>query len=451
MNRARRVVLIVDDEPFVRDSLVEIVQGEAHLRPLAASGTEEARALLESEQVDVIVSDLQMPGGGAQALLEHVQPREGGPPVIVITGVGTVPSAVAAMKAGAFDFVQKPVEPEQLLLLVERALEHRRLLTDVAYLRAAAGAGGQELVGESPAMAQVRDLVATVAPTMTTVLITGESGVGKGLLANELHRASPRRGAHLVRVNCAAIPEGQFESELFGHRRGAVPGAVADRRGRLGEAEGGTLLLDEIAALSPAMQGRLLAVLESGEYHVAGESRTRLADVRVVATTNEPLKRRVDEGAFRADLYYRLAVFPIDVPPLRERRSDIPAIAARLLAQLRPQAEALGPGVLEALVAHDWPGNVRELRNVLERALLIAGDEAPTAAMVRALLESSVRHAPVSGEHALHLRSRLDATERDLLAEALRRAGGRRKDAAALLGIDPRNLAYFLRKHDLQE
>ena len=445
-------VLVVDDEPFVRESLVAVVEGEAHLCALSAETAEEALATLRRESVDVVLADLQMPGGGAVALLQELARRGPPVPVIVITGVGTIGSAVEAMKAGAFDFVQKPVEPGQLLLLVERALEHRRLLDDVRFLRESVGGRDHSLVGDSPAIHKLRELIAQVAPTDSTVLLTGESGTGKELAAEELHHRSARAHRNLVRVNCAAVPETLFESEFFGHRRGSFSGAVADRAGRFAEADGGTLVLDEIGTLRPEMQAKLLRVLESGEYQVVGESRTRTADVRVVAITNEPLRQRVDEGSFRADLYYRLAIFPIEIPPLRERREDIGPIAAHLawrLAKRKGRPTPLDPEIVDALADHHWPGNVRELRNVIERALILAGQEPPDAALFRTILDSSVRHAPEPGGHALHLRSRLEAAERELLERALREAGGRRKDAATLLGIDPRNLSYYLRKHGL--
>ena len=313
----------MDDEPFVRDSLLEIVQAEPGLRAVAAGDAAEALQRLGEDTIDVVLADLQMPHGGALALLAELAQRGGGPPVIIITGVGTVTSAVEAMKAGAFDFVQKPVDPEQLTLLLQRALEHHRLLTDVHYLRSAVSGVAGRLVGTSAALASIRELIAQVAKTDSTVLLTGESGTGKELVAEEIHRQSQRAEHNLVRVNCAAVPETLFESEFFGHRRGSFSGAIADRPGRFAEAEGGTLVLDEISTLQPEMQAKLLRVLESGEFQVVGESTTRHADARIIAISNESLQQRVDEGTFRPDLYYRLAVFPIEVAPLRDRREDI--------------------------------------------------------------------------------------------------------------------------------
>jgi DNA-binding NtrC family response regulator len=460
---SRHTVLVVDDEAYVRESLLEVVEGHG-LNAVAAADTPSALALLETEAVDAIVADLQMPGGGATALLEAVRAQGIGIPILVITGVGTIASAVEAMKAGAFDFLQKPVDPEQLVLVLRRALEHSRLLSDVRFLRRAASEqrAPARLVGESAALRQVRELLAQVARTDATVLVTGESGTGKELVAEQIHEASPRAERNLVRVNCSAIPESLFESEFFGHRRGAFSGAISNRAGRFAESEGGTLVLDEIGTLRPEMQAKLLRVLEGGEYQVVGESRTRVADVRVIAITNEPLAEAVRTGTFRADLYYRLSIFPIEVPPLRRHKEDIPELAAHLLGRMlarpetggdagAPSVPRLPADVLEILTSYDWPGNVRELRNVLERALIICGERTPDARVFRSLLESSLPQSdgPVRGD--LHLRSGLDAEERDLIQAALIRAEGKKKDAAALLGIDARNLGYYLRKHGLSE
>jgi len=479
---ARHTVLVVDDEPFVRQSLQDMLQGEG-LRVVAAEDPRAARKLLASEPIDLVLADLQMPQGGGLALLDEVAAQGAGLPVIVITGVGTIASAVAAMKAGAFDFLQKPIDPGQLLLQIQRALEHRRLLAEVAYLRRAADDRGapERLVGDSAAMRRLRETIEQVARSDATVLITGESGTGKELVADRIHRAGPRAARHLVRVNCAAVPEALFESEFFGHRKGAVPGATSARAGRFAEAEGGTLVLDEIGTLRPEMQAKLLQVLEGGEYQVVGESRTRRADVRVIAVSNEPLSARVQAGSFRPDLYYRLSIVPIEVPPLRQHKEDLPAIAAHLLqrlvatraagalaaaqaAGLAPAAAlaagdvpALSPATLELLAAYDWPGNVRELRNLLERALILGGGQAPDERLYRSLLESSLPDSGAAGAGAgggqsdLHLRSRLDATEKEIVLAALARSEGKKKDAAHMLGIDPRNLGYYLRKHDIKD
>jgi two-component system, NtrC family, response regulator AtoC len=374
-----------------------------------------------------------------------------------MTGVGKIGDAVAAMKGGAYDFLQKPVDPEQLSVALNRALEHRGLVKEVQALRSVLGRETERevLAGRSPAITRVRALIQQVATTDTTVLLTGESGTGKELAAAEIHRISPRRGKNVVRVNCAAIPDSLFESEFFGHRRGAFSGAIADRVGRFPESDGGTIVLDEIGTLKPEMQAKLLRVLESGEYQVVGESRTRIADVRVIAVSNDDLAARVREGSFRADLFFRLNIFPIEIPPLRIRKEDIGEISSQLLVRLRGRGKAGDPmprlpaDVLAVLESYDWPGNVRELKNVLERALIVAGTKDPDATLFRSILEATLPTA-APGIRDCQLRTNLDTVEKQLITKAIAQSGGVKKDAAALLGIDPKNLGYYLRKHGIE-
>ncbi|HYC76891.1 MAG TPA: sigma-54 dependent transcriptional regulator [Planctomycetota bacterium] len=460
-------VLLVDDEAFVRDSLSEILVGEG-FRTLTADGVPAALRLLATEAVQAVVTDLKMPSGDGVSLVAEARQQGVSVPIVVMTGMGTVADAVAAMRAGAYDFLQKPVDPDQLTLLLRRAVEHHGLQKEVRNLRTALDRRSEErlLAGDSESTRRIRSLIEQVAPTDATVLVSGESGVGKEIVAEEIHRRSRRAGKPLVRVNCAAIPDQLFESEFFGHRRGAFTGAVADRTGRFAEAEGGTLVLDEIGTLKAEMQAKLLRVLEGGEFQCIGEARTRVADVRVIAVSNEDLAARVKEGAFRADLFYRLAIFPIEVPPLRKRKEDLAGIARALLARLRGRradapeaADDLDPAALAVLASYDWPGNVRELRNVLERALIVSGGRNPGAALFRLILESSLSapspatlsDAPsLGGADEFTLRPNLDAAEKSLVLKALSKAGGVKKDASALLGIDPRNLGYYLRKHGIE-
>jgi DNA-binding NtrC family response regulator len=398
-----------------------------------------------------------MPGGSGLDLLDAVRSSAAPAPVIVMTGVGTISDAVKAMKGGAYDFLQKPVDPEQLAVALQRALEHRGLVKEVQALRSALGreTESETLAGATPAIARVRALIQQVSATETTVLITGESGVGKELAAAEIHRRSSRRSRNLVRVNCAAIPDSLFESEFFGHRRGAFSGAIADRVGRFQEAEGGTIVLDEIGSLKPEMQAKLLRILESGEFQVVGESRTRVADVRVIGVSNEDLPARVRDGSFRADLFYRLNVFPIEVPPLRQRPEDIGEISSELLVRLRGRGRPgdppprLSPEVVSILESYGWPGNVRELKNVIERALIVAGEREPDAALFRNILEATLP-TEQPGIRDCQLRTNLDAVEKQLITKALAQANGVKKDASALLGIDPKNLGYYLRKHGIE-
>lgn len=449
-------VLVVDDETYVRDSVIALIESRG-FRAIGAGSVADAVAILANEPVDAILTDLKMPGGSGLDLLESVRASPTPAPVIVMTGVGTIDDAVAAMKGGAYDFLQKPVVPEQLAATLNRALEHRGLVKEVHALRAVLGRETERevLAGRSAAIARVRASIQQVATTDSTVLISGESGTGKELAAAEIHRLSPRRAKNLVRVNCAAIPDTLFESEFFGHRRGAFSGALADRLGRVPEADGGTIVLDGIGSLKSEMQAKLLRVLESGEYQVVGESRTRVADMRVIAVSNEDLGARVREGTFRPDLFFRLNVFPIEVPPLRSRKEDIADIVSQLLTRFRGQSKAgdpaprLGREAIEVLESYDWPGNVRELKNVLERAFIVADAKDPDAAMIRGILEATLPIA-APGIRDCHLRSNLDALEKQLIVKAIAQAAGVKKEASMLLGIDPKNLGYYLRKHGIE-
>ncbi|MCK6447706.1 MAG: sigma-54 dependent transcriptional regulator [Planctomycetes bacterium] len=454
-------VLVVDDEAFVRDSLREVLTLEG-LRATAVAGVNEALAVAASEPVHVIVTDLSMPHGGGLALLREVRSAGVEVPVIVISGVGTVADAVTAMKSGAFDFLQKPVDPEQLLLVIRRAAEHQGLRAEVARLRSTVDAlrPTRELVGSSPEMERVRAAIAKVAPTDAVVLIHGETGTGKELVSHALHRQSPRAARPSLRINCTAFADAlTLESELFGHAQGAFPGATSERVGRLAEAEGGTLVLDEIGALPLALQPKLLRFLETGEYERLGETRTKSADVRLVAITNEELKAKAESGKFREDLLSRLSVFPIGLPPLRLRKSDLPELAAHLLA--RPHGSrtrskqapsfTLSAEALDVLASYEWPGNVRELGNVLERAVIVSATPELGADLFRGILESNLASPRASGPYEFHLRANLDAVERKLLLKVLAHTKNHRKEAALLLGIDPRNLSYYLKKHRISE
>lgn len=443
-------ILIVDDEAFVRDSLSEILSADGW-QTHAASGAKEAVAFLAGRRVDVIVTDLRMPTGDGFQLLEHARAGAVEIPIIVITGVGTVAEAVRAMKAGAHDFLQKPVDPEELLLLARRAAEHKKLLHEVAALRATVRGlrAPRVLVGSSSRLALTRESLARVAPTDATVLLTGESGTGKEVAAEEIHRQSGRASRPFRRVHCAAVSDEAFESELF-----------APERGAFADAEGGTLVLDEVGVLSAKLQTKLLRVLEAGEARRSGDASSSVPDVRVIAITNEDLSARVKAGTFRSDLYFRLNVFPVELPALRDHKEDIPEIVDHLLAWARGQKtgtatpkSAMKPTAeaLEVLASYGWPGNVRELRNVLERAAIVAGDAEIDAQLVRGILESALVTPLPAETREFLLRKNLDAVEREIVLRALARTGGKKKEASLLLGIDPRNLGYYLRKHKITD
>jgi DNA-binding NtrC family response regulator len=443
-------VLVADDEDYVRGSLCESLAA-AGLEPRAADGVESAVRELSSAGADVLVTDLSMPGGGGRALLERARQIAPQMPVVLISGVGTVKDAVAAIKAGAYDFLVKPVEPDELLLVTTRAAAHRGLVDEVARLRSAVQSlrPPRTIVGGSPAMERLRALVAQVGPTDVPVLIRGESGSGKELLAEAIHGASPRSGRGFVRLFCASVSQEALEREWVG---------TAERPGKLEQAEGGTLVLDEVDAASPVLQERLLALLERGEMLTAGTARARSADVRVVALTKEDLAQAARRGSFREDLFFRLNVFPIEIPPLREHKADIEPIARALLAEIASArgggraAPALALESLEALASYDWPGNVRELRNVLERAWILSAPGEITPELLRGALESALAlgERPARGATSdFHLRRNLDELEKQLIVKAIAACDGKKKEACAQLGIDPRNLGYYLRKHGL--
>jgi DNA-binding NtrC family response regulator len=443
-------VLVVEDEAYVRDSLLELLRARG-FEVVGASGVADAQRQLERSPVDVVLTDLKMPGLTGLDLVNRMQTSSPGVPVIVLTGHGSVASAVECLRAGAADFILKPADPQALEVSIERALATRALRREVAYLRGTV-ASEERPLGASPAWMKVISMVEAAAPTDSTVLLRGESGTGKELLARLIHKLSARANGPYIRVNCAAVPIEIWESEFFGHRKGAFTGAASDREGRFHLADKGTLFLDEVGAMPSPAQAKLLRAIQDGEFDRVGDEHPTRVDVRIVAATNSDLEADIKAGHFRDDLYYRLAVLQIRVPALRERPDDIPLLAARfageVASRLGREAPLVSPETAARLKSYSWPGNVRELQNVIERALILNPsqglaelDIAPEAGMSpRAAYESS-------GD--LNLRDVLNRHEKDLLVEAQHRAKGVRKEAARLLGIDPRNLNYYLRKHGL--
>ncbi len=443
----------MDDEPYVRDSLATVLRRGGYTVRTAGS----AQAALQPdilEGLDALITDLRMPGEDGLKLLRALSEAEPGLPVIVLTGHGTVPSAVECIKAGAFDYLLKPVRPEILALIVERALSQSTTSRELEYLRSRAGRSASRPgpIGVSAGWRQVTELVAVAAPADTTVLLLGESGTGKEEVAQLLHAKSPRARGPFVRVNCAAISMDLFESEFFGHRRGAFTGADADRHGRFRVAHRGTLLMDEISSMPEQAQAKVLRVLQDGVFERVGESHPTVVDVRIIAASNADLEAEVEACRFRPDLFYRINVMTIRIPPLRERREDIPVLATAFLgefaARFRKSINSLHPDTLAILESYHWPGNVRELRNVIERAVLLE----KTGRILPSSLPFDRRSGPERVvDRDLNLRSALSAEEKRTLIEALRRARGVRREAARLLGIDARNLGYFLRKHGLEK
>jgi two-component system response regulator HydG len=400
---------------------------------------------------DVIVTDLRLPGATGLDVLSAARQREQRTAVILMTAYGTIDTAVEAMKRGAFDFVQKPFELEQLEVRVAKALEHGSLLREVRRLREerAARFGSEQIIGCSAALETALAMARKVAPSRSTVLVTGETGTGKELVAGMIHGLSPRADGPFVKVNCAALPETLLESELFGHERGAFTGADRLRIGRFEQAHGGTLFLDEVGDMAAATQSKLLRVLQDREFFRLGGNKAICSDVRIVAATNQDLEREIQAGRFREDLFFRLNVIRIQMPPLRDRPEDTEQLArhfaVEFAAELGRPARVLSDAAVARLRAHRWPGNVRELRNVLERALLLADGECIDAADI------DLPEAPTHAGSALRIDLpaeglSLRSVERDLVLSALRKSGFVQKDAAALLGVSRRKLNYMIQR-----
>ena len=370
-------ILVVDDEPHMRRILATNLQQDGHA-VFEAGGVEDARKKIASGEYDAVITDQKMPDGTGLDVLRLVQQDDPTVSVVFLTAVGSIELAVESMRGGAFDFLTKPFLPEAFRATAHRATDHTQLLRENIRLRNAVVRleGSAEIVGQSVGIQQVRDQIARVAPTDATVLITGETGTGKELVARAIHKSSPRAEKPFIAVNCAALSESLLESELFGHERGAFTGADRAREGLFEAAHLGTLFLDEIAELSTAAQAKLLRVLTDGQVTRVGSTRPRSVDVRVLAATHRDLEARVRENLFREDLYYRLAVFPIAIPPLRQRRQDIPELSELMLeraaAELKLPRRRLSDEALQVLREYDFPGNVRELNNVVERACILA-------------------------------------------------------------------------------
>ncbi len=444
------LILIVDDEPGICEVLRTALTTDGH-RALAARSGEEALDLLGREAFDLVITDLCMPGIDGVELLRRVSELAPDTPAIVITAYGSKETAIQAMRHGAVNYLEKPFDIEELRLHVQHALGHRRLSDENRRLRARLTADA-ELIGTSEAIEKVRDLIARVAPTDSTVLITGESGSGKEIAARVIHRASLRAAKPLVSVNCAAIPADLLESELFGHVRGAFTGADRSRPGLVEAAAGGTLFLDEIGDMSPAMQAKLLRVLQDRRIRRVGGTEEVPVDVRVITATHQDLDALVRAGRFREDLYYRIHVINVRMPALRERLDDIPDFVRffvdRWSARTGRAVRDVEPAFLAALARSSWPGNIRELQNVLERALTLTTSDCLSVQTLPAEIGGGFG-APLSLPEHFDLEGHLDQQRRQFMEAALAAAGGVQTRAAERLGMTFRSFRYFAKKFEL--
>jgi two-component system nitrogen regulation response regulator NtrX len=443
-------ILVVDDEPGVRSSLSGVLRDEGYSVEAVASG-EACLDRVTRGPVDLIVLDVWLPGMDGLATLARLRERQVDSQVVLISGHGNIESAVRAIKLGAFDFVEKPLSLEKTVLVVRNALRQRRLEDENRVLRARVDKT-RTMVGESQAMRQLRDQVAMAAPTNGRVLIYGENGTGKELVARTIHALSRRRHATFVEVNCAAIPEELIESELFGHVRGAFTGAVADRRGKFEVADGGTIFLDEIGDMSVKTQAKVLRVLQEQTMEPVGGTNRITVDARVLAATNKDLQAEIRSGGFREDLYFRLNVIPIFVPPLRDRREDIPLLADHFMAEFAREygrrLKRFEPPAVSVIEQYGWPGNVRELRNVIERLMIMVPGDSITVEDLSFLDHAGVPRAPLaepSPTERLTLHEARDRFERDLILRTLDEQKGNMSRTADMLGVERSNLYRKMR------
>jgi DNA-binding NtrC family response regulator len=448
-----KLIVVVDDDSSVRRVMKMQLEEAGYTVALASDG-DRARGIIDEQRPKLVITDLRMPCSDGMDLLRHVREGRLETTVIIITAFATVETAVSAMKAGAYDYITKPIDYDALVVAVDRAMERQNLLEEVRNLRAALDGkyGFENIVGHSKALLRVLEMASRVAQHDSTVLIRGETGTGKELLARAIHHNGGRRSQPFVTINCGAIPKELLESELFGYTRGAFSGAYAAKPGKIELADGGTLFLDEVGELPVEMQVKLLRLLQQGEVDKVGSTATSVVNVRVIAATHRNLQAMIEDGAFREDLYYRLAVVPLELPPLRERREDVPELAQSLFRKLKERhgmpSLRLCPSVISNMARYRWPGNVRELENVIERMVVLAvGDQ-----ITDADLPDEIRAAPPVRNSFLEFPDdgiSLEAVERELIIGALEKFNGNQTQAARYLDISRRTLIYRIQKHGL--
>jgi len=455
MSVVRGSILLVDDEEKILKRLGRALKDEGHGVALAANAAEAQQAMAE-RAFDLIVVDNLMPGMSGLEFIREIAANtleSERPQLVLMTAHGSPQIVREAFKLGIEDFLEKPFEVDELMALARRAVKSHRLSTEKQYLISERDAEFNHygIVGRSRAMQEVLERVELVAQTKSTVLITGETGTGKEMVARLIHHRSAQRDMPLIKVNCAAIPDTLLESELFGHVRGAFTGAAATKRGRFALADGGSIFLDEIGTLSPAVQSKILRVLQEREFEPLGAERTQSVDVRVIAATNRDLKQLVGEGKFQEDLYYRLNVIPIVIPPLRERPDDLRVLIDHFVEKHRQRIgkriEQVNDDVIAVLQTYNWPGNVRELENTIERAVVLTTGSTITPSVVSLLGATS---SPQAGLPSLRLHQNLEWVERETIRRALEQSGGVKKDAAESMGISQRALSYYLAKYRIE-
>ncbi|CAG0999416.1 Regulatory protein AtoC [Phycisphaerales bacterium] len=464
-----RTVLVVDDKEMMRDSVATTLQRAGFNVAVAPDGAAAVDAAAR-QRPDAVITDMRMPGMTGIELIERLREVDEELPIILMTAFGTIETAVKAMKLGAFDYLTKPFEGDELVISVKRAVEHRRLVQENALLKAEGRTGPtpsvpvrqgvDRLIGDSPEMARLREQIAIVAASQGTVLITGESGVGKEVVAKAVHENSPRALGPFLAINCAALSESLLESELFGHEKGSFTGAERLRKGRFELADRGTLLLDEVSEVKPQIQAKLLRVLQERAFERVGSSVTMGVDVRVIATSNRDLPGSCEKGDFRQDLYFRLNVLPIHIPPLRERAEDVPALASHFVREIaeregRPPA-AIDPGAADLLRSYRWPGNVRELQNICERAMVLSAVSRTPGVISRELLEPWLNGSPAMLTQVVEAKpsasvsvtpgKTLEEIEREAIVQTLVRFSGHRQKTAHALAIGVRTLGLKLKK-----
>ncbi|MBW1856044.1 MAG: sigma-54-dependent Fis family transcriptional regulator [Deltaproteobacteria bacterium] len=451
-------ILIVDDDKTLSRSLVDWFESENHHVYSAASG-EEAVQKIEQDSFDIILSDLKMPGIDGLEVLRQVKQAHPTTEVIIMTGYGTVETAVNAMKEGAYDYIVKPFSPEEIDLIVKKIVERQSLVRENILLREQLKdrQSFESIVGKSNKMQDIFTLIVNIAPSNITVLIQGESGTGKELIARAIHNSSPRKNDPFITVSCGALPDTILESELFGHEKGAFTGAIARKEGRFEMANKGTLFLDEIAEMSQKSQVDLLRVLQEKELRRVGGTEVIKTDVRIIAATNKDLDKEVEEGRFREDLYYRLHVVHMHLSPLRERREDIPLLVKHFIEKYSEEYNReitdVSPSAFNLLLQYNWPGNVRELEHAIEHAVLMTKgatiQEESLSDKIQRTLMSVNGETPLL-EGSLNLKESVEQYERQIILKALHSARGVKKEAAKMLGISPRILSYYFKKYTME-